>query len=249
MAQWLDRYEKHPVHGQITALDQLIGASEEIIKDVTDANVIESVERLRLIIDALKQKFKHIDPLMLPAQVLSTPNQQIQAVINQIRAFNTSRNIGHLTNANTESDGLLLTLSNILAPRSPADVDGLKDSVASLRRSAGQLNRNIEAEFNRLSEKFGSLTKQFESLGSDVAAQKSRLDNAIAQFQQQFSQAEARRSEQFEQAKDKRSGDYEKLIADIREEFDNNLQELRNTFQGTISETKESLHQLDLDLR
>ena len=32
MSQWLNRYENHPIHKQIAALDRLMGISEEFIK-------------------------------------------------------------------------------------------------------------------------------------------------------------------------------------------------------------------------
>jgi len=65
MAQWMDRYEKHPIHAQIQSAEQLISASEVFIGEVKDPNAIESLERLRLIINALRLRFKHTDPLLI----------------------------------------------------------------------------------------------------------------------------------------------------------------------------------------
>jgi len=38
MAQWMDRYEKHPIHAQIQSAEQLISASEVFIGEVKDPN-------------------------------------------------------------------------------------------------------------------------------------------------------------------------------------------------------------------
>jgi hypothetical protein len=248
MAQWLERYEKHPIHTQITTLDGLISTSEEIVKDVKDANTIESVERLRLVINALQVRFKYVDPLMIPVQVLSNLNQLIQIIINEVKAFNTNRNIAHLTNANNHIDQFLPILANVPSTM-PVDSSHVKDSIASLRRSASQFTRNVETEFDRLHKEFNSLTKQMETLASNITAQKTRLDTAITQFQQQFSQAEDRRREQFEQAKDKRREDYEKLVGEIKAEFNNDIRELRNTFQSLIDKTKEDRDRFNSDLK
>ena len=130
----------------------------------------------------------------------------------------------------------------------PEDIDSIKDSVSTFRRSVGQSIRSVETESNRVRENFNALGQQFKTLTSDISAQKGRLDTAITQFQQQFSEAEDRRRDQFEQAKDKRREDYEKLIGELREESNNSILELRNTFQTLIDKTKEDRDQSNLTL-
>ena len=115
---------------------------------------------MKLIIHALKAKLENIDPLITPIQVLNNLNQPLQPLINEVSAFNGNKNVGHLTNANGHAENILVYLPNVLSPMFPADIDGLKDSIISFRRSTGQLTKNMEAEFNRLNENFNSLIKR-----------------------------------------------------------------------------------------
>ncbi|GAU08885.1 hypothetical protein [Desulfoplanes formicivorans] len=240
MGQWLDRFDNHPVHGQIQSFEQLIASAEGIVDEIEDTNAIESYERLKLILDAIKSKFDSIDPLLFPAAPLQNLNNQIRQVVSEINAFNSNGNVGHLTNANNHADNVLVNLSNIVSPSLPRDIDGIRESVTSFRRSAGQFIRNLEVEHNDLAAKYEAISQQFEGITAEINTQKGRLDTAITQFQQQFSEAEDRRREQFEQAKDKRKEDYETLVGDIEESFNSNLEKLQEKFQSLLDAVKES---------
>ncbi len=240
MGQWLDRFDNHPVHDQIQSFEQLIASAEGIVDEIEDINAIESYERLKLILDAIKSKFDSIDPLLFPVALLQSLDQQIRQVVSEINAFNSNRNVGHLTNANNHADNVLVNLSNIVSPSLPRDIDGIRESVTSFRRSAGQFIRNLEVEHNDLTAKHEALSQQFEGITAEINTQKGRLDTAITQFQQQFSEAEDRRREQFEQAKDKRKEDYETLVGDIEESFNSNLEKLQEKFQSLLDAVNES---------
>lgn len=245
MGQWLDRFENHPVHTQIQTFEQLIASTEGIIDELEDSNAIESYERLKLILGAIKSKFDSIDPLLYPLAPIQNLNQQIGQVVTEINNFNSNRNVGHLTNANNHADNVLINLSNIVSPGLPRDIDGIRESVASFRRSAGQFIRNLEAEHNELTAKQETLSQQIQTITTEINTQKGRLDTAITQFQQQFSEAEDRRREQFEQAKDKRKKDYETLVGGIEETFTADLENLKEKFQSfldVITERKEKVH-------
>ncbi len=245
MGQWLDRFEDHPVHGQIQTFEQLIASSEGIVDELEDPNAIESYERLKLILGVIKSKFDAIDPLLFPAAPLQNLNQQIGQIVTEMNNFSSNRNVGHLTNANNHADNVLVNLSNIVTPGLPRDIDGIRESVASFRRSAGQFIRNLEIEHNDLTAKQEALSQQIQSITTEINTQKGRLDTAITQFQQQFSEAEDRRREQFEQAKDKRKEDYETIIEEIEESFNSNLEQLQDKFNSlldTVTDSKEKIH-------
>jgi len=248
MGQWLDRYENHPVHGQIQTFEQLVVSTEKIIDELEDSNAIESYERLKLILGVIKSKFDSTDPLLFPISSLNNINQQLQQVVAELNSFNSNRNVGHLTNANNHADNVLVNLSNIVIPVLPQDVEGIRESIASFRRSAGQFIRNLEIEHNELLAKHETLVQQLESITAEINTQKGRLDTAITQFQQQFSEAENRRREQFEQAKDKRKEDYEKLIGEIEESFNNDLGALTEKFHSLLDKINESKDKIQSEL-
>ncbi len=245
MGQWLERFDNHPVHSQIQTFEQLLVSTEGIVDELEDSNAIEGFERLKLILSVIRSKFDAIDPLLFPTAPLQNLNQQISQVVAEINSFNRNKNVGHLTNANNHADNVLVNLSNIVSPCLPRDIDGIRESVASFRRSAGQFIRNLETEHNDLKAKQEALYLQLQSITAEINTQKGRLDTAITQFQQQFSEAEDRRREQFEQAKDKLKEDYETLVGEIEESFTSNLSQLEEKYQsllGTITGDKEKLH-------
>ena len=76
-----------------------------------------------------------------------------------------------------------------------SDIDGLWDSIGNFRKSAGQYIRYLEEDFNKLKSQINDLTAKGVEVANDINVQKDRLNTAISQFQQQFSDVADKRRE------------------------------------------------------
>lgn len=239
MNKWLERFENHPVHNQIETFEEKLYETERIIhQGIDDPATIESLDRLKMAQNSVKVKIENTDPLLVPIQTLKQLNGAISQINPELTNFINNHNPEHLSNANSHVDTISLHLSNILSPQSKEEVEGIKDSIVSFRRSAGQYIKYLEVEYNGLVDKIKGISAQASDINEEINSQKGRLDQAISQFQQQFSDAEDRRREQFEKAKEKRKEDYDQLISEIEEQFANETNEIKEEFSSVLNDIK-----------
>jgi hypothetical protein len=202
MSQWVEYFEEHQIHQTIQSITELFAAIED--KYTFEPIELEVFERLRQINRILASTLETIDPFFVPKTVLEAINKSVQNQIAQLTAFNNDSNIQHFVAANARADEILVQIRNLFAPQTFKDVEGLREAVSSFRKSVGQHQRNVDEQFETASEKLKSLEERIEESNKEVQSQKSRLDTAISDFQQQFSKAEDSRREQFTKAEKER---------------------------------------------
>ena len=250
MSSWVKRFEEHPILGEVQVtldlLNQIDGFSEG------NSEIIENCQRIRQVLNHVVTKLSNCDPVMVAKTTLDNLNSSLQPVKTELYSFISNRNVGHLSNANTNIDTVLIHSASIIYPMITPDFEGIRDSISSFRRSIGQQLRHVEEEYRRIETIKNELETSFSQLGATVEAQKSRLDTSIIQFQQQFSNSEESRRATFVQEEDKRKSqndelreqrndEHNTLIEEFKEQFDE-LYKLRNTEIDTLIEECKTRH-------
>lgn len=228
MSQWIKRIQGHPLFKELSDLEQsLEGAREAAQADTTS---FEAWERIERIAKFARSFLSDVDPLLVPPSHLTNSQGQIQQARGQVSSFASNRNIAHLNEANNQLDNVLTYFGSIPRLDIASSVAELGDAAAAYKKSVGGLVRAFEKQLSSLTAEKDALQIKIQELTVEVAAQKQRADNVIAQMQQQFSTAqetrqteaatlESKRSNEFEAAEESRSEESESAQATREKSF------------------------------
>lgn len=239
MSEWDERYENHPLQSEVQTYDAILTEVEELAS--SDPKAVTQVNRLRQVHALLLKQLAAVDPVLVPFSTLKQLHSYVQQQRNELAQFRTNKNVGHLSNANTQADSVLVQLKNLNAVAAPADVEGIRDAVGSFRKSAGQYLRNIEGEYTSLQARLSELNAHIQKASEEVTVQKSRLDAAITQHQQQFSQAEEGRREKFSQVEQERAERFSRALNQVEETTGRAVEDFQLQCETLLQEHNDSL--------
>lgn len=258
MSRFDDRFENHVIHAHLENVLTILNTFSE---ERESSETIVEMERIKQVISAIVDMLSNCDPNLVSIAHLDTISTYLNNAYVQLSNYSSTRNLTHLQTANSQLDNLLPNLSMILRPISPQEIKGVKKAIVSFRESVTNNLKHAEEDFKKIEDVRIQLEEGLNQVSSTVEIQKSRLDIAIAEFQQQFSQAEDSRRKLFdnflgnssvENAKNdsERESDYEKaeklrkedfesarakneqIINDLFLQFENSSNELKNEFLG-----------------
>lgn len=108
MSRWTEQFIDHPFQG---VWKNIIEVSENV--DTDDSTVVTSVEevaRLKKVITYLNNLLDACDPELVPESTWENFHSQSNACLQQINNYQNTRNIAHISSANTHLDNLLTYL-------------------------------------------------------------------------------------------------------------------------------------------
>lgn len=119
MSRWINTFEVHPFNTSLKNLKDTVNAIDE--KIISDQTVIDEVIRLKELLIYINKYIILINPkisMSNPQGNLNQVNNNFTQTYNEIRAYNSNKNIGHLHNANNNLDTALSNLKvfNISLP-------------------------------------------------------------------------------------------------------------------------------------
>ncbi len=234
LSRWVIQFEDHPVHQIIS--DVLDSTNEALEAVQNNPDVIEHCHRIKQVLNQANHVLADCDPIMVSIKTLDNLNNTINNINNEIKAFISNNNIGHLNNANNQIDSVLIFISDLFQNLIFNNLEGSKESISSFRKSVGQYLRHVEEEYKKTEAIKEELEQGFRELGSTVDIQKNRLDTAISEFQSQFSTAEENRKTQFFQEEEKRQINYNSATEERKEEFDQKISELQNSYESLVKD-------------
>ena len=203
MDQWVDRYTSHAIFPSLKAVASLLAEIEPTVKG--DAVSIFSVQRLRQVVALIQSHLESTDPVLVPPAPLDNMNAQLQAQPSVLQQFVTDRAGQHLISANSNADATLVQLQTVPVPLKKADVIGISDAVAALRRGARDHLWYIGEDVAKARVGVTELNAQVQAASAELASQKARLESAIAQFGEASTSAETARRALFEQEEARRA--------------------------------------------
>lgn len=257
MSELIEKYKDHPVHQKIVTFGEALSRLPDSIS--TDLTNMELFERWKQAHNLINQYLELIDPILAPYPALGNLNSHIDKALNELNAFESDNNPSHLENVNNQIDNAITTLGQFIFPSSLGQIEGLGGAIESFRTAASGYIKNLEEEasksksglqddFENLKYSFDQLSEQMKGFTANIDSQKSRLDTAISQFQQQFSDAEGKRREEFSEGEAKRSINNselvqknENLFKSMLEDKDKKLIDLGEKYAKTMEEAKAEL--------
>lgn len=251
MTQWDERFKNHAVFSMIeqvrSSLEPAKETRKEHLKD--DQNAAEGLDRVEALVDWIVRQLEATDPYYASPNSLKSIQSLLNQANNELTQFVANRNPGHIQNANTHLENAIPTCSQLPRPVSSADIAALGDAASSYRRSVGQLAAKLGKDIEALSSKVSESKEKAAEVNTEIGQQKTRLDEAIAQFQQQASAAqESHRKEadqaiedlraKFAAAEETRANDHSAVLAELQEKHEttqNELQDLREKAQRLVN--------------
>ena len=229
------------------------------IKDFDNLNQQDSeyVLRIERVIIFLVSELNKIDPWLVSPNTMnniySYATNTNNYLINYIGAPNTS----YIIESNNNVNNFLVLISQLNVIKDCSDVEGLRDSVSTFRRSASQHKANIEREYQELSNNSNFIRNNLNEIQLLIESQKTRIDTFISNsqatittLQQQFLESQDKRREDFFNEKTERTQSYDEFINKMAEKevqlitsFKSNVNDILEDSKKRIIEYYEELNQ------
>jgi hypothetical protein len=233
--QWIERAKTHAVHGVLSNLDVALDAASDVASSAPDGTALASLDRLRVVFGHARSVLSEGDAYLIPHQALDNVSTAAAQASSEVSSYVSSRNPGHLTNANSHADSTLIYLGYVQSILRSSDATALAKSVTELRRAADAHIRALVAEVAKSVTALADVQSQMATLNAEISNQKTRLDNAIAQFSSNASTAEAERAKQFVDSELKRS------------EVANAAEETRRQQSATFHDERKTAFEIQLE--
>lgn len=242
MSKWQERVSSHAAITNLSSLGNLLEDVSQL--DDISSESLDDLERLREIQRYSNNAIEGLDPALIPPAILNKLAEPIQNIVNEVSAYKADKNAGHLANANNHADGLLTFVFQLPTPTPAVQLEGMRETVSSFRRSAGQFMASIERQKDEVATGLGSIKARVDEVVAEVSSQKGRLDSAISEYQQQFSQAENIRREEFIKAQGENSDQVKENLKKYDEELHAALGNVEAKIESLIARDEKKLQAL-----
>ena len=208
MSRWIEQFKSHEYR---RAWDRLKKQLEEaFIDDPSITTYVVELARLNKVVGYIDEILDSIDPDLVPLVTWYNFESQASACAEQIAAYNSSRNIGHIQNANSNADNLLTYVRPymIVAGRAGKALQraaisysqAFEDRSKSVGQAISELMRQAKASADQIASLELKFTKalglieasRLELIGETGSEGKlAELKKSIADFQQQYTESKA----------------------------------------------------------
>lgn len=239
MANWSQRVCESPARLQ---LDEVLTLLDEISPDFGDETEEgETIRHLRYIVYYSKKRLLTTDHQLVGQNALNQINSQLHAIFQEVSAFRSNRDVGHLQNANHHAEELIVKVSQaplreFLSSQHDVNVlvdlfeDEVNDLRATLRHfsariredtntfsgSLAELSNNSRSQLEQLEttiqETIGSFSERASGLQAQIADHVRRLDESISRNNDQFARGEEERVSSFNSSQNKWQNQFRSLF-------------------------------------
>jgi len=172
MSRWIEYFEKHPFQdtwSQILSLKDSISPDDKtIITDTTE------IARLKKVVAFINELLLACDPELIPEQTWSNFSSQATACLQSILSFNSSRNIQHIIQANSNLDNLLTYIRPyqvITGKAARAAKTAFSSYTKEISISLDSMNREITTKFDSIQSDADYLLDEIEKIKNNAASE------------------------------------------------------------------------------
>lgn len=151
MSRWIYSFSNHAFNVTWEDLKTQLQKSEV---DETITASVEELARLKKVIAFIDNALDSLEPELVPLSFLDNFNNQAAECRNEIKSYNSDKNIGHITNANNNADNLLSYIRPYLLSS-----EALKKSLLSaIRAYTNEIDKHLgkitdtEAEYKKVKQ-------------------------------------------------------------------------------------------------
>lgn len=243
MSIWTDRIQTHSIWSQLETLGSVVDLAfgrEEI-----NPSTYEGLNRIKSIVAFIGQRLAGTDSLLVLPSTLDSLGSHLAGVIVEIQNFVANGNEGHVTNANSNLDGGLTYLAQIVAPTTPEDLKGLRAGTDAYRSSLESNLRKAQESVTTYRSDLATLQEKISALATEVSSEKQRLTTLASEYQSQFSSAQETRSKDYLEAQTSRQEKFADLLSDYAQKHSDQTADYKRMHEALEQKQKESLSLLN----
>lgn len=249
MNTWHKQFEQHRLRQDLEAINKLIDAAT---LKTDDALVVSNYQRLVSVLKQFTAYVNGLDPNLTTTASLNTLAEPLPQLKNNLQAFLLSNNVSQLQAANSQAD---IIVQRFPAYATPVTGNALAAAAADFTKQAGNLILTLQEQ----AKDFATQVQQVVTAAKNselklvhqegvIQAQASRLDNAISDFQKQFSDAEAARRKVVEQTEKQRTDQFNSFREQITNQVIDIVEKNENELTRVVFQFRERADEVISDL-
>ena len=218
MSQFIEKIQQHPFNNSVDIFKSSISDIETI--DNLSIDEAEIINRIKSVILFSENRLLSTDPYLIPLNSLAAINNALISINTEIGHFKANRNIAHLNNANNYIDNILIHISNVCTPISANELENVRESIITFRKSIGQQLRHAEGDYQKLNSEATILKKNIELINNTLEDQKKVIRQNVEKYDSDYKNSEKERTNIFQN-----------YITAAKNELDIELQKLNVQFK------------------
>lgn len=246
MPNWIDIIDSHQLFDEIRSARTALDALRRKLQNL-GAEEIEQLERIEFVVQEVERRTNQADPNLVPMAPLNKMQQVLAQINSNLASVQSTGELGALKTAYNQIENILIHLATIPVAISAEDLDAIRESAISLRRSAGQHMRNLE-------EKNSQVLERARELDQVLTLLKGKIDHQTKRTSDLFESHERRHQEQqqkWEAQLELESKQREKRNLEAIQEFDTLWKDLlksrQEDYESLHAVTEEKLEILELE--
>ena len=217
MSTWTDRVKSHVVWQHLETLGPTVdqALSREDLTPVASAGL----NRIKTVVAFTGKRLSAADSVLIQPGPLDNLASVLQAATAEVQNFVANGNEGHIVNANSNVDGALSFLAQIVVPVSPNEIMGLREGADAYRTALESNLRKAHDSLATYQTDLAGLQEKLSVLTSEVSSERQRLSSLASEHQSQFSSAQDARSKDYLEAQTSRQDKFAALISDYTQKL------------------------------
>lgn len=250
MNQWDKRFQEHQVHTLLKTfrehLDKIQALTDTIEYNVETQGAIN---RLETIYEHISSILSNCNSSLVSFPILENIKNNLQPVNDELSKFNTNQNtnhFGHIVTAANNIDNVLRDVK--LLPRivTTEDVKGVQEAVTQFYSSGEKSLSQFEKRTTSFDGKLKETESKIDEQNQTIQAQKTRLDQALSEFQSQTTDIVQKNTQKLEEhITDSKTRVFD-TISELRQEMKENVKSADEELKQSLQEIKdESVEYID----
>lgn len=224
MSVWKKNYESLQA---VSRISDALGLLDTIDTESLTESDLQNFARLQKALFVLKARMSALDPELFHQSGWGNLESWLKNLVTYVQEFAKTRNVSQLQNANNTLDEILAFLKPVDIPVSVEFAKALSEATTAfqqrlideLEKLRGK-SKDLEAQLTALNTAAQGTASELEALRNTIELQKGRLDQAIAEFQKQFSQAESGRATEFASANQRFQKEFESQTSQLKNDVE-----------------------------
>ncbi len=239
MSRWNDQFQGHAFRATWNSLKTVLG-EEDLEKNNNEA-AIKEIARIRKVVAYIDSVMEQVDPELVPLTHLDSINQHSSNCLQQVNAFKGNQNIGHLHNANTHIDSVIVLFSQTPFAILGQQKGGLAKAAAAY---AGALDQHLNRLNQAVNNEIEAVKSNVAKIQTGITENEKTLGNLNTQLQtvtQTIQKQTAEFNTQFQTNEKSRADKFESVSTKLQEKADGEFKELA-TKAGTVLKVLGKFH-------
>lgn len=235
LLQLEERITNHDTYSKIERTIQLL---ETIMLGDIPSEQLLKLERLYETLNILKEALDRVDPWLISQITLQNMNGHITNILNELTNYYNNKNVQHLNNSIAHLEKVIPFFSQVMVTRTPEDIEGVRESVISFRKSIGQHLGNVEKQSNATQEALVTNKEKLNDLTASIENQKVRIDSVISDFQDQFLKGQTEKNERIEQLFEQTKNEFNNFISICNKTLEEQMAKQEKLFKEEFENIK-----------